>query len=123
MGTYDQVNDDGTPPQVFATGGVRSKASGKGRFDLIPAHPMLRLARHYENGAIKYEDRNWEKGLPLSRFVDSAQRHMNAFMSNDRTEDHLAAVLWNVMGYLWTENEINNGRLPAELADVPWSPS
>jgi hypothetical protein len=109
--------------QEFSTGAVRSETSGKGRFDLIPAYPIRRLAQHYENGARKYADRNWEKGLPLSRYIDSAERHMNAFKDGDRSEDHLAAILWNVAGYLWTERQIEMGALPDSLDDVPWEPS
>jgi Domain of unknown function (DUF5664) len=105
------------------TGAVRSETTGKGRYDLIPEYPIKRLAIHYENGAAKYEDRNWEKGLPLSRFLDSAQRHMGAFKDGDRTEDHLGAVMWNVAGYLWTEREVMEGRLPETLNDVPWPSS
>lgn len=109
--------------QEFSTGAVRSMTTGKGRFDLIPAYPLKRLAQHYENGAAKYADRNWEKGLPLSRYVDSAERHMNAFKDGDRSEDHLAAILWNVAGYMWTERQIETGALPDSLDDVPWEPS
>lgn len=109
--------------QEFSTGAVRSMTTGKGRFDLIPAYPLKRLAQHYENGAAKYADRNWEKGLPLSRYIDSAERHMNAFKDGDRSEDHLAAILWNVAGYMWTERQIETGALPDSLDDVPWEPS
>ena len=120
---FGEVRDHGGERQTTLTGGEREASSGKGRFDLIPAYPLLRLAQHYENGAKKYADRNWEKGLPLGRFLDSAERHINQFKDGDRSEDHLAAVLWNVAGYIWTEREIEEGRLPKELATVPWPPS
>jgi len=38
---------------TFETGGKREVSPGKGRFDLIPAYPMKRLAIHYANGAVK----------------------------------------------------------------------
>lgn len=117
------VVDHGQPRTTYETGGTREQATGKGRFDLLPAYVILRLAKHYENGARKYADRNWEKGLPLSRFLDSALRHLFSFMDGDRSEDHLAAVEWNVAGYIWTEREIVAGRLPQDLYDVPWPPS
>ncbi len=120
---FKAVADDGAPNEAFDTGAVRSQAEGKGRFDLLPAYAILRLAQHYENGARKYADRNWEKGLPLSRFVDSALRHTFAFMGGDRSEDHLSAILWNISGYIWTENEIRAGRLPETLRNAPWSDS
>jgi len=67
--------------------------------------------------------RNWEKGLPLSRFIDSAFRHLAQFMEGNREEDHLAAILWNISGYVWTEEQIRLGKLPATLNDTPWPDS
>jgi hypothetical protein len=120
---FDKVKDHGGKRVRQPGGGEREEAAGKGRFDLVPAYPHRRLAQHYENGAKKYADRNWEKGLPLGRFVDSAERHFNQFKDGDRSEDHLAAILWNIYGYIWTEREIEAGRLPKELATVPWASS
>ncbi len=101
--------------EEFGTGSVRGERSGKGRFDLIPALPMKRLAQLYERGAAEYGDRNWEKGQPLSRFLDSAKRHVNDYELGDRSEDHLVAAIWNLCGFVWTEAEIEAGRLPEEL--------
>jgi Domain of unknown function (DUF5664) len=120
---FKGVQDHGGERQRTETGGEREAATGKGRFDLVPAYPHMRLAQHYENGAVKYADRNWEKGLQLGRFLDSAERHMNQFKAGDRSEDHLAAILWNIYGYVWTEKEIEEGRLPETLRNVPWPPS
>jgi hypothetical protein len=115
---FRAVQGHGEPVKSFATGAVRSESTGKGRFDLIPPYALKRLAQHFENGAAKYQDRNWEKGLPLSRYVDSALRHFNAFMDGDRTEDHMAAIMWNTACYLHTEREILEGRLPGDLMGV-----
>jgi hypothetical protein len=117
------VTDHGTGNEKFKTGAVREATTGRGRFDLVPAYPIKRLAQHYENGAAKYADRNWEKGMKLSRFLDSLERHVNSFKDGERTEDHLAAILWNACGYIWTEREIQEGRLPRDLYNVPWSGS
>ena len=111
------------PKKTFETGAQRQDSSGKGRFDLIPFYPLLRLARHYEAGAKKYAPWNWTKGMPLSRMMDSAMRHLGNFVDGDRTEDHLAAALWNICGYIWAEREIRQGRLPETLRDVPWKDS
>ena len=50
-------------------------------------------------------------------FLDSGLRHLLRFMAGDRTEDHLAAVLWNVACYMETEQRINEGILPSDLRD------
>ena len=121
--TFDAVTRSGQPMVKAVTGAVRAASTGKGRPDLIPAYPIKRLAVHYENGALVHADRNWEKGLPLHRFLESAERHILDFKDGERGEDHLAAVLWNIAGYIWTEREIAYGRLPEELRDVPWEDS
>jgi hypothetical protein len=122
---FDAVQDNGQR-HTYSTGALRERTPGKGRFDLLPALPLLRLAQHFENGATKYADRNWEKGIPLSHYIDSAFRHLVKFMGGDRSEDHLAAILWNVFCFIHTQEMIRLGRLPADLADWPeegpWSP-
>jgi len=117
MERFDKVEDSGRP-QEFITGSVRDSAEGKGRFDLLPPYAITRLAQHFENGAKKYEDRNWEKGLPLSRFLDSAIRHLFHYLSGSRIEDHLAAVAWNALAYIQTEYWISQGLLPTELDNI-----
>lgn len=107
--------------EAFSTGSVRDTREGKGRFDLIPYLPLLRLAQLYERGAVKYGERNWEKGQPLSRYLDSAMRHLAKWISGCREEDHLAACVWNCFGFVQTEHWIKEGRLPAVLNDLPLS--
>ena len=104
--------------QEFSTGAVRDRQLGKGRFDLLPAIAMLRIARHFEKGAVKYGDRNWEKGIPLSRYLDSALRHAFSFLEGKKDEDHLVAATWNLLAALETEARAGSGRLPADLVDI-----
>ena len=63
---------------------------------------MLELAIHYEDGAKKYSERNWQKGIPTHCFVDSAIRHLLKFQRGDTDERHDRAFMWNMMGLLWT---------------------
>lgn len=97
----------------FETGAVRDMQEGKGRCDLLPACALLRLAKHYEAGARKYEDRNWEKGIPISVMIDSAMRHLLKYMDGQTDEDHLAAVAWNILGAMWMEEK------RPDLQDLP----
>jgi hypothetical protein len=80
---------------------------------------LSRDALHLENGASKYGDRNWEKGQPLSRYYDSAMRHMNKYLMGMRDEDHLAAARWNLAAIIHTEHMISLGLLPENLNDLP----
>lgn len=115
---FDKVKDSGTREE-FATGSKRDSRAGKGRFDLISPLILKRLAKHYENGAVKYGDRNWEKGQPMSRYLDSALRHLSNYLEGMRDEDHLSACLWNVGAMIHTEELIARGIMPKELDDMP----
>lgn len=75
---------------------IREPSTGKGRYDLISPFAMRRLALHYERGSQKYSQRNWERGMPFSRYVDSAKRHLDKFIMGMTDEDHLAAAVWNL---------------------------
>lgn len=118
VGKFDSVRDSGAR-QEFPTGSVRDTREGKGRYDLISPIFLARLARHYENGAKKYGDRNWEKGQPLSRYLDSAMRHLCGILHGKVDEDHAAAAAWNIAAFIHTGEKIAAGELPAELDDMP----
>lgn len=114
----DYVIKDSGERQEFETGAVRDTQTGKGRFDLLPPKAIRRLAQHYEGGAKKYGDRNWEKGMPLSRFLDSLIRHAFEILEGLHDEDHIIAVAWNALGFAETEERIRAGILPKELDDI-----
>lgn len=63
---------------------------------------MLEVSVHYEDGARKYSDRNWEKGIPLHNFLDSGIRHYLKWLRGDRDEPHDRAFIWNMLGAIWT---------------------
>jgi hypothetical protein len=115
---FDKVKDSGER-QNFDTGSVRDTNIGKGRFDLIAPYATLRLARHYENGSRKYGDRNWELGQPLSRYLDSAMRHLTKVTMGLEDEDHLIAATWNLLAIVETQKRIELGILPETLNDLP----
>lgn len=79
---------------------IREPSIGKGRYDLVSPFAMRRLAQHYERGSLKYSDRNWEKGMPFSRYIDSAKRHLDKFVMGMTDEDHLAAAVWNLFAIM-----------------------
>ncbi len=90
--------DDGGKRMSYGEGmAVREPSTGKGRYDLITPFGIARLARWYELGAAKYADRNWEKGMPFSRYIDSAKRHIDKYIMGMTDEDHLAAAVWNIL--------------------------
>lgn len=98
---------------AFDSGAVRDMHEGKGRFDLLPMCVLLRLAKHYEAGCVKYGERNWEKGIPCHSYADSAFRHLVKYMDGYSDEDHLIAAVWNLCCLAWTEEK------KPELMDIP----
>ena len=115
----DFVVKDSGHRQEWETGARRDTESGKGRYDLLPIRPLRRLAKHYEAGAIKYGPDNWQKGIPLMRYIDSAMRHLTQLVTREPTEDHGAAVAWNALSFMWTLERIEAGLLPKFLDDRP----
>lgn len=103
----------------FPTGSVRDTDDGKPRYDLISLHGLTRLAGLMARGAQKYGARNWEKGQPASRYLASAFRHLVQYAMGDRSEDHLAAVAFNVFGIIDVEERAALGQHGfAELLDL-----
>ena len=113
------ITKDSGDRQVFDTGAQRDRETGKGRYDLLPPSAIKRVADIFERGAAKYDDRNWEKGMPLSRFIDSAMRHLFQYLEGRRDEDHLGQAAWNLLACLHTEEMIERNILGPELNDLP----
>lgn len=103
----------------FQTGAVRDRGALKGRPDLRAVHALQRYDLHNEKGAAKYDARNWEKGMPLSEFFNSAQRHAEKLLAGYTDEDHEAAWAWNVLHFIETKHRIKIGLLPKDLDDMP----
>jgi hypothetical protein len=75
---------------------------------------ILEVSKQYQEGAKKYSDRNWEKGMPVHCFIDSGVRHYLKFLRGDEDEPHDRAFIWNMLGAIWIhENH-------PELIDLPF---
>lgn len=73
----------------------------------------LDLSKHFEQGAKKYAERNWEKGIPTHCFIDSAVRHFLKYIGGMEDEPHDRAFVWNLVCLLWTvENKPECNDLP-----------
>ena len=75
------------------------------------ANMILEVAKHYQEGAKKYAERNWEKGIPTHCYIDSGTRHLLKYIRGDKDERHDRAFVWNLLGCIWTCNhmpEIND---------------
>ena len=62
----------------------------------------LEVAKHFEAGAKKYGEYNWQKGIPTHCYIDSAVRHYLKFLRGDKDEPHDRAFVWNILCCIWT---------------------
>ena len=66
-----------------------------------PQTMFLEVAKHYEEGAKKYGENNWQKGIPTWCYIDSAIRHYLKWLRGDNDEPHDRAFVWNLMCCIW----------------------
>lgn len=67
-----------------------------------PQTLLLEVAIHFEEGAKKYGEYNWQKGLPVKSFINSAIRHYLKWLRGDKDEPHNRAFCWNILCAIWT---------------------
>jgi len=114
----DRIKDSGART-TFETGAVRDIQEGKGRRDLLPMRALMELSKHYEAGALKYDERNWEKGIKLHTYINSTMNHLFKFLIGRKDEPHLIAAAWNIMCLVDTIIRIKEGVLPDSLNTLP----
>lgn len=85
-------------------GGLRYN-EGKCRVELIPPEWPWALGMVLTRGAIKYADRNWERGMSWAYMLGSTLRHVFKFMCGERYDKesgnhHMAHAAWNCLGMM-----------------------
>lgn len=74
---------------------------------------LLEVAKHFAEGAKKYQPDNWKKGIPVRCYLDSALRHYLKWLRGDTDEPHDRAFCWNILCCIWTckhKPELNDYR-------------
>ena len=102
------ISDGDTDCLLYA---IKEFCRGEG---IDPYTAMLEVSKHYEDGARKYAERNWEKGLDVHCFIDSGVRHYLKHKRGDIDEPHNRAFIWNMLGAVWTHQN------KPELIDLPF---
>ena len=110
---YEKQTFDGSEVVLYRisdfqeTGDARFLASAirnffdKSDFETL-SDMWLEVAIHFEEGAKKYGERNWEKGIPVQRYIDSGVRHYFKWLRGDQDERHDRAFVWNMLCAIWT---------------------
>lgn len=109
-------------------GGLRYD-DGKNKLDLIPIEWIWGLGQVLTQGAEKYAERNWERGMKWSKMVGCGLRHVFKFCVGERYDPesgchHLLHAAWNFLS-LFTydvrmigENDLPNWEDAAALAFI-----
>lgn len=91
-----------------STGG--EKGTKLARFDLMPVEALEEVASRFGLGAMKYENRNWERGYEWSKSYGALQRHAWAFWRGE-DDDDLGEEAYRAAG-LNPEDFKVDGRIP-----------
>ena len=88
-----------------ADGGGLRYNTGKNQLELLPAEWVWGLGMVMTRGAIKYDTRNWERGMKWSYPIGCALRHIFKFVCGERYDvetgcHHLAMAAWNVLALM-----------------------
>ena len=111
------IKDSGARTE-FETGAQRDMQDAlKGQPFLTSPIALWRIGVVNALGARKYNPRNWEKGMPVANFLNSAQRHMMQWIAGNDDEDHLAQAAWNLCCAIHTVAMVEAGKMPRELLD------
>lgn len=100
---------------VYATGAKRSKLVE--RYDLLSPIGLRRAALASAHGVAKYGEFNNESGLGVAVYLNHALAHIYAYLSGDRSEDHLGHLAWNALFACHSEElwpGLNEGTLRGE---------
>lgn len=88
---------------VYEGGATRDSNTGKPRYDLIPPGALRRVAMVYARGAEIRGELNFAQGIPTSRCIESAMRHIEQARAGENDEDHVAQAVWNLLTFMHFE--------------------
>lgn len=109
----------------FGTGAVRSSDVEEFRYDLVSPIGLREVARACAEGASKYGDWNWEKGMPVHDLLNHVLAHVYQFLGGDRSEPHLGHAAWGLLAAIHSHElwpELNAGTLRTSGCKAPSDP-
>ena len=81
----------------FSTGAKRDSSWGKPNCHDLQGYTMLRFGYHMELGEQNYGESNYLKGIPDQAALESLSRHYAKFIAGYDDEDHLSAMMFNII--------------------------
>ena len=99
---------------------------GKLRYDLVPVDVLEALVKIYTDGAVKYEDNNWRKGMRWGKIFAGTMRHLWAFWKGEENDKesgspHLAHAAWGcltLLNYTTTQKRFDDRVFPGKGPDI-----
>jgi hypothetical protein len=98
------------------------------RFDLLPWDAIWAVSRVFGKGALKYAERNWERGLKYGEVAGARDRHNALFAAgqdiDEEGEPHLAHAAWHalVLLALWMRGDLEDNRSGREAVEQMTAP-
>lgn len=89
----------------FDTGSKRDDDSNKPLVNHLLGYLRLRFGYLLRKGANKYGKGNWQLGQPTETAIESLDRHWAKYLDGDRSEDHLASIVFNVQLIMMNEKK------------------
>ena len=89
-----QVASPNAPTTTNEFGGSQSDIPV--RFDLVDAKAMFAMAGVLDHGARKYGENNW-RAITIDEHLNHLIMHAYAYLSGDRTDEHLSHILCRAM--------------------------
>jgi hypothetical protein len=118
MRTYPKKKGSEAEKHIFTSGASSSERCV--RYDLLPREFLYRVAKRWDDGAIKHGERNCMLGIHDRDYVvdriNHLQEHLNAFLSGDTTDDNLAAMGWGISFLMEVEKSVEGKALIASIA-------
>jgi len=103
---------------LFESGMVRDTNEGKIEYVLTRDGPMFRRwAEHLTKGAERYGKRNWMLASGRDEMIrarESATRHFEQWLEGETSEDHAAAVFFNINLYEYVKEFLGRGNGSAD---------
>ena len=96
-----QFKIQGTTTFLYGALNYFSEKAYGAAYGNFKATTLLEVAKHFEEGAKKYGEDNWQKGIPVHCYIDSAVRHYLKWLRGDKDEPHDRAFVWNLMCCIW----------------------
>jgi len=87
-----------------------------------PEDLLLEASYIYKGGALKYGENNWKLGMDVKIYIDSGMRHYAKARRGDDDENHIGSFAWNLIGAIWTVENVPGSRYQNIIEKEPGVP-